>query len=74
MQQLLAFLNDLDERKIYYRLNKVRDSIMVEIAVPGERWEVEFMDDGSIEIEKFISSGQIFGSKEIEELFSRFSD
>jgi hypothetical protein len=53
---------------------------MVEIAVPGQRWEVEFMDDGSIEIEKFISSGQIFvckeihQCKEIEELFSEFSD
>ncbi|MDR1621607.1 MAG: hypothetical protein LBS00_04450 [Synergistaceae bacterium] len=84
MRQLLAFLDDLYERKIYYRLNhvslKVRDSIMVEIAVPGQRWEVEFMDDGSIEIEKFISSGQIFvckeihQCKEIEELFSEFSD
>jgi hypothetical protein len=47
---------------------------MVEIAVPGQRWEVEFMEDGSIEIEKFISSGQIFDGKEIEELFSEFSD
>jgi hypothetical protein len=53
---------------------------MVEIAVPGKRWEVEFMDDGTIEIEKFISTGQIFNCeevgqcKEIEELFSEFSD
>jgi hypothetical protein len=84
MRQLLAFLNDLDERKIYYRLNKVsmkpRDSIMVEIAVPGQRWDVEFMEDGSIEIEKFISSGQIFvckgidQCKEIDQLFLEFSD
>jgi hypothetical protein len=80
MQQLLSFLNDLEERKIYYQLNKIRDSIMVEIAVPGQRWEVEFMDDGTIEIEKFISSGQIFvcneirHCKEIEELFSEFFD
>jgi len=74
MQQLLSFLNDLDERNIYYRLNKVRDSIMVEIAIPGQRWEVEFMDDGSIEIEKFVSNGQIFDDKEISQLFLNFSD
>lgn len=33
MNELIEFLEKLDEEKIYYRLNKVRDSIMVEIAV-----------------------------------------
>ena len=81
MQELLRFLNMLEEKKIYYQLNKVRDeAIMVEIAVPGQHWEVEFMEDGSIEIEKFISPGKIFAckdinnSKEIDDLFRDFSD
>ncbi|RRD62915.1 hypothetical protein [Fretibacterium sp. OH1220_COT-178] len=81
MQELLRFLNMLEEKKIYYQLNKVRDeAIMVEIAVPGQHWEVEFMEDGSIEIEKFISPGEIFAckdisnSKEIDDLFRDFSD
>ena len=72
MEKLLEFLNELEAKKIYYKLNKVRDAIMVEIAVPGERWEVEFFDDGTVEIEKFISSGKIFGEKEFETLFERF--
>ena len=47
MEQLLRFLNMLEEKSIYYRLNKVREeAVMVEIAVPGERWEVEFMENG----------------------------
>jgi hypothetical protein len=80
MQKLSEFLDELNEKKIYYWLSRVRDSIMVEIIVPGQRWEVEFMDDGTIEIEKFITTGQIFcckelsGCKEIEEFFSEFSD
>ena len=54
MRDLLTFLNMLYEQKIYHRLSKAReDAIMVEISVPGQRWEVEFMKDGSIEIEKF---------------------
>ena len=28
---------------------------MIEVAVPGQRWEIEFMEDGTIDIEKFIS-------------------
>ncbi len=71
---LIDFLNDLEENSIHYELTKVRHSIMVKIAVPGERWEVEFFEDGSVEIEKFISEGIIRDNKELKELFEKFSD
>ena len=75
IKEFIDFLNKLEDNKIFYRLNKVRnDAIMVEIAVPGQRWEVEFMEDGSIEIEKFISDGDIYNVKELEALFKVFSD
>ncbi|PIC57327.1 hypothetical protein CSV80_10100 [Sporosarcina sp. P12(2017)] len=73
-QKLNDFLNELEERKIFYNLSKVRsEAIMVE--VPGQRWEVEFMDDGSIEIEKFISDGGVlYDENELKHLFEDFSD
>lgn len=74
MVKLLEFLDNLEKNKIYYRLNKIRDSILVEIVVPGERWEVEYFADGTIEIERFFSDGQIKGENEIELLFEKFSD
>ncbi len=74
MKKLLIFLERLDEANIYYRLNKVRDTIMVEISVPGERWEVEYMLDGTIEVERFISTGDINDEHSLEYLFERFSD
>lgn len=75
MNDLLSFLNELENRKIQYKINKVRDEfIMVEVAVPGQRWEIEFGENGNVEIEKFISNGKIYGKKEIDELFSKFSD
>jgi hypothetical protein len=47
---LLTFLNELRRVKIYYRLSQHRDdAIMVELAVPGERWEVEFLNDGTVD-------------------------
>lgn len=73
MRKLLDFLNKLEENKIYYKLGKVRDCIMVEIAVPGQRWEVEFFDDGRIEIEKFVSQGMT-DETQIDTLFELFSD
>jgi hypothetical protein len=72
---LINFLNKLEDSYIAYKLNKVRDeAIMVEIRVPGERWEVEFMEDGTVEIEKFISDGNYYDVNEIEALFKDFSD
>ncbi|HAN22109.1 MAG TPA: hypothetical protein DCP51_10680 [Clostridiales bacterium] len=58
---------------MYYKLSKVRDSIMVEIAVPGQRWEVEFFEDDHVEIEKFVSNGTIYNEKELDILFKDFS-
>lgn len=73
--KLLEFLKKLKEKAISFRLDSVRDeSIMVLITVPGQRWEVEFMEDGSVEIEKFLSNGEIFNESELETLFDKFSD
>jgi len=56
----LSFLNDLRKGKIYYRVSQHRDdAIMVEVTAPGERWEVEFLDDGTVEAEVFRSDGNI---------------
>ena len=30
---------------------------MVEVVVPGERWEVEFLQDGTVDVEVFKSDG-----------------
>jgi len=75
IKELIEFLNELETKSIYYRLNKTRDaSIMVEVTVPGQRWEIEFMNDGTIEIEKFVSDGNFYDAKELEVLIKKFSD
>lgn len=47
---------------------------MVEVAVPGQRWEIEFMEDGTVEIEKFISDGDYYDEQELEVLLRDFAD
>lgn len=64
------FLARLDDRRLSYRLDRVRDAVMVVIAVPSERWEVEFMDGGGVEVERFKSDGQIFDESSFVELFA----
>jgi len=74
IHELITFLNELERNSIYYRLNKIRDSILVEVVVPGQRWEIEFMSDGTIEVEKFISNGDILDERELNVLLRDFSD
>ncbi|MED3791351.1 hypothetical protein P4571_02680 [Niallia alba] len=72
---MIDFLNALEKNNIYYKLTKTRvESIMVEVAVPGQRWEIEFMDDDTIEVEKFILDNTMYDEKELEILFRDFSD
>lgn len=47
---------------------------MVEVAVPGERWEIEFHEDGQIGVEVFVSSKGIQGPELLKQLFQRHSD
>lgn len=73
--KLVSFLQKLEQQGIVYTLAHHRDeAIMVNVAVPGERWEIEFLSDGSVEIEKFISNGEIAGEETLNELFARYSE
>lgn len=74
MDKLIDFLDKLDDKEIYYRLNRVSDSILVEVAVPGQRWEVEFDRNGHVQIERFISEGFIMDETSIEGLLREFGD
>ncbi|MBE9161635.1 hypothetical protein [Tychonema sp. LEGE 06208] len=73
--RILLFLQRLGKQAIDYSLAHHRDeAVMVIVAVPGERWEIEFLSDGSVEVEKFFSNGEIAGEEALSELFDRYSE
>jgi hypothetical protein len=72
---LLAFLAKLERGHLHYDLAFHRpNSLMVLVTVPGERWEVEFMLDGSIEIEIFRSDGSILDMAALSDLWKFMDD
>ena len=65
---LLELLRVLDADRIAYRLSRPRDeAVMVEAAVPGERWEIEVFEDGHVEFERFLSTGHVGNFTELEQ-------
>jgi arginine/lysine/ornithine decarboxylase len=69
----LDLLRRLEGAGIFHRVHQFRDdALAVEVAVPGERWEIEFLADGAIEIEIFRSDGEIQDAQALDDLFTRF--
>ena len=69
--KLSGFLADLDSYQLHYTLGHNRErAVMVIVATPAERWEVNFFADSTVEVERFKSMG--FGEeKDLESLFTR---
>jgi hypothetical protein len=69
------FIRELDATKTHYTLAWVREGgVMVEVAIPGERWEIEFFDDREPEIEIFRSDGTICAAEKLAELRKIMAD
>lgn len=72
---LQELLRRLESARIAYRIRRDREgAVSVDVTVPGERWEIDILRDGTVEIEVFKSDGTIFGESKLSELFERFSD
>ena len=69
--RLYRVLKLLDDLHIHYRLGRDRDeTVMVEVAVPGERIEIEVFEDGHIEFARFTGDERVESREpEIERLF-----
>lgn len=76
-REILGLLRRLEEARIHFRLRQSRDdALMIEAIVPGERWEIEFVDyddEVHVEIERFRSNGHIYDESMLDELFARFA-
>ena len=73
LQKVIDFIERLRASDIAFRLDSVREAVMVEVMVPGEHWEVEFFPDGHVEVEVYSSAGSEAGLEDessLERLFA----
>lgn len=38
---------------------------MVIVDAPGRKWEVEFLEDGTVDVEEFVSTNGVIGGREL---------
>jgi len=60
LEDVLQFCIALNGRRASYKLSVDRpEAIRVTLDVPGERWEIDFFPDGSIELDRYVSQGVV---------------
>jgi hypothetical protein len=69
--QLSSFLARLRSANLHHELRHTREDALlsVDVAIPGERWEIDFLHDGGIDVEIFRSDGTIHGEAKLDDLF-----
>jgi hypothetical protein len=72
---VLRFLESLEQGSIDYQLSTARpEALMVSVAVPGQRWEIEFLASGAVEVEVFAGDGQIYEHDKLADLLEHFAE
>jgi hypothetical protein len=75
LDDVAGFLLRLKVAGIHHTLTTVREgAVMVQVTVPGERWEIEFFPDRPPEIEIFRSDGSIGGAELFDQLFNEHGE
>ena len=69
--KLLNVLDKLRAAGVHFTLRQDRENaVSVDVAVPGERWEIDVLADGSVEVEVFKSDGTITDESTLDSLLA----
>jgi hypothetical protein len=73
--KLMDIIRALEAARIYYRVTHHRyDAITVEAVVPGERWEIDVLEDGGVDFERFVTAGGVTGEPEMKAAIARWAE
>jgi hypothetical protein len=66
-RRLMKIIHALEGARIHFSVTRYRrDAISILATIPGERWEIDVLPDGSVEFERFASTGGVTGSAELK--------
>jgi len=72
---LMDLIRELKEAKIHFELSHHRDDgVSILATLPGERWEIDVLDDGEVDFERFKSDGAIQDRTALNEAIHQFAE
>ena len=75
LAKLLALSDRLKEAGIQHEVTRYReDGVSIIANVPGERWEIDVLEDGEVVVEIYKSQGGCRGEEALKDLFAQHSE
>ncbi len=72
---LYSIISQLQAAHIFITLQVNRDdAITIAAVVPGQIWEIDVFQDGTVDLEVFRSDGKILNRDALNELVAQFTD
>ena len=73
--KLMAIIRALREAQIHYRVDQNRyDGISIAATVPGERWEIDVLEDGEVDFERFVSDGGVKDEEVMNQAIAKWAE
>jgi hypothetical protein len=73
--KIMSILRRLEEAKNVHSVDHYReDAISIKAVVPGQRWEIDVLGDGRVDIEVFKSDGTLYDESMLENMIKDYSD
>jgi hypothetical protein len=73
--KLMSIIRALEEAQIHYIVTHYRsDAVSIQATVPGERWEIDVLEDGDVDFERFVSAGGVTGETVMNQFIARFAE
>ena len=73
--KFMRIVRSLEVAQIHFRVDYHRyDAITVEAVVPGERWEIDILDDGTVDFERFVTTGGVVGEDEMKTAIEKWAE
>ena len=71
-RRLMKIIHALEAARIHFTVTRYRrDAVSILATVPDERWEIDVLEDGTIEFERFVSTGGVTGKTELKQAIAR---
>ena len=75
LKKLLALSDQLKAANIHHEITRYReDGVSIIANVPGERWEIDVLEAGEVDFERFVSDGGVAGEHVMNQAIAKWAE
>lgn len=73
--KLMDIIRRLEAAQIHFAVTHYRaGAVSIQATVPGERWEIDVLDDGRVDFERFVSTDDIQDEDVLHVAIAKFAE